>query len=61
MLPETADAAIPAPTVEFVDYYKTPPGMHPRSTGDMTYAARISSTSSTPSPTWPGSRPVHCS
>ncbi|MEV7215461.1 alpha/beta hydrolase [Kitasatospora cineracea] len=35
VLPETADADTPAPTAEFVDYYKTPRGMHPRSTGDM--------------------------
>ncbi|MYS33343.1 hypothetical protein K388_03913 [Streptomyces sp. KhCrAH-43] len=35
VLPETADADTPAPTAEFVDYYKTPRGSHPRSTGDM--------------------------
>ncbi|KUL52562.1 hypothetical protein ADL22_04885 [Streptomyces sp. NRRL F-4489] len=35
VLPDTADAGTPAPTAEFVDYYKTPRGHHPRSTGDM--------------------------
>ncbi|MEU1812621.1 alpha/beta hydrolase [Micromonospora aurantiaca (nom. illeg.)] len=35
VLPEQADADTPAPTAEFVDYYKTPRGRHPRSTGDM--------------------------
>ncbi|MGW7413841.1 alpha/beta hydrolase [Streptomyces sp. NPDC054863] len=35
VLPEKADADTPAPTVEFVDYYKTSRGSHPRSTGDM--------------------------
>lgn len=32
-LPERADENTPAPTAEFVDYYKTPRGRHPRSTG----------------------------
>ncbi|MFI2608293.1 alpha/beta hydrolase [Kitasatospora sp. NPDC018619] len=35
VLPERADADTPAPTAEFVDYYKTPRGRHPRSTGDV--------------------------
>ncbi|MFJ1754825.1 alpha/beta hydrolase [Kitasatospora sp. NPDC088134] len=35
VLPERADADTPAPTAEFVDYYKTPRGAHPRSTGDL--------------------------
>jgi fermentation-respiration switch protein FrsA (DUF1100 family) len=35
VLPEKADADTPAPTAEFVDYYKTPRGRHPRSTGDV--------------------------
>ncbi|WP_069740819.1 alpha/beta hydrolase [Streptomyces sp. EN23] len=35
VLPEKADADTPAATAEFVDYYKTPRGAHPRSTGDM--------------------------
>ncbi|MFB8139809.1 alpha/beta hydrolase [Streptomyces parvus] len=35
VLPEQADADTPALTAEFVDYYKTPRGHHPRSTGDV--------------------------
>lgn len=35
VLPEEADADTPAATADFVDYYKTPRGRHPRSTGDM--------------------------
>ncbi|OCC09187.1 alpha/beta hydrolase [Streptomyces sp. PTY087I2] len=35
VLPEKADADTPAATAEFIDYYKTPRGAHPRSTGDM--------------------------
>ncbi|MFH8885856.1 alpha/beta hydrolase [Streptomyces californicus] len=35
VLPEKVDADTPAPTAEFVDYYRTPRGAHPRSTGDM--------------------------
>ncbi|MFJ8657082.1 alpha/beta hydrolase [Streptomyces rochei] len=35
VLPEKADAETPAPTAEFIDYYKTPRGRHPRSTGDV--------------------------
>ncbi|MFJ2738361.1 alpha/beta hydrolase [Streptomyces sp. NPDC087440] len=35
VLPDRADADTPAPTAEFVDYYKTPRGRHPRSTGDL--------------------------
>jgi fermentation-respiration switch protein FrsA (DUF1100 family) len=32
-LPEKADENTPAPIAEFIDYYKTPRGQHPRSTG----------------------------
>ncbi|QLJ01666.1 alpha/beta hydrolase [Streptomyces sp. NEAU-sy36] len=35
VLPERITADTPAPTAEFVDYYKTPRGHHPRSTGDL--------------------------
>jgi fermentation-respiration switch protein FrsA (DUF1100 family) len=35
VLPEVADDDTPAPTAEFIDYYKTPRGRHPRSTGDV--------------------------
>jgi len=35
VLPEKADADTPAPIAEFIDYYKTPRGRHPRSTGDV--------------------------
>ncbi|MFE2352104.1 alpha/beta hydrolase [Kitasatospora cineracea] len=35
VLPERITADTPAPTAEFVDYYKTPRGHHSRSTGDM--------------------------
>ena len=35
MLPERADADTRRLRPEFVDYYKTPRGQHPRSTGDM--------------------------
>ena len=35
VLPEAGTSDLPAPVAEFVDYYKTPRGQHPRSTGDM--------------------------
>jgi fermentation-respiration switch protein FrsA (DUF1100 family) len=35
VLPEAGTADLPAPVAEFVDYYKTPRGHHPRATGDM--------------------------
>lgn len=35
VLPDKADADTPAPVAEFIDFYKTPRGRHPRSTGQM--------------------------
>jgi len=35
VLPEKAEADTPAPVAEFIDFYKTPRGRHPRSTGEM--------------------------
>lgn len=38
VLPDSIDDSTPTPIAEFVDYYKTPRGQHPRSTG--AYALR---------------------
>lgn len=35
VLPDQVDADTSAATADFIDYYKTPRGAHPRSTGDM--------------------------
>ncbi|WP_353940236.1 siderophore-interacting protein [Streptomyces sp. HUAS MG91] len=60
VLPEKADADTPAPTAEFVDYYKTPVAGTRAPRGTWSCAARTSSTSSTPSPASPRSRLARC-